>query len=138
MKRLPHLLGVDGPAVVVPARIAFLLESQAGLSSLRVRTRGLDPEATDVLEAIRNAAMAWREGLSGSAPSGTTVAPKAEPEPACEWVTTGKAADLLGITSRAIRKAIAEDRLPAEAVGGQHRIARTDLEHFRAARKERE
>lgn len=138
MRRLPHLVGTDGPAVLLPPRIAALLESKAGLSALRVRLRGVDPEASDVLEAIRYAAMSWREAVPGSAPTGTKVAPEAEPEPACKWVTTGKAADLVGISSRAIRKAIAEGRLPATEVGGRYRITCEDLEHFRAARKERQ
>lgn len=137
-RRLPHLIGTTGPSVVVPARIAAILEAHAGLSALRVRTRGTDAEATDVLEALRFAALSWRENVVGSASSGTSVAPKAEPEPACKWMTTGKAADLIGISSRAIRKAIADGRLPAQEVGGRHRITREDLEHFRAARKERE
>lgn len=130
MRRLPHLLGVDGPAVLVPARIAALLEAKANLSALRVRTRGVDPEATDVLEALHVAAMSWR----GSA-CGTEVAAEAEPAALSEsWVTTGEAADLVGISSRAIRKAIAEQRLPATEDGGRHRISREDVEHFRAAR----
>ncbi|HEY3530390.1 MAG TPA: helix-turn-helix domain-containing protein [Nocardioides sp.] len=130
MSRLPHLVGDDGPAVVVPARIAAVLERYADLSSLRVRTRGVDPEATAVLEALRYAAMSWRS--SACAEPRTT--PRRNLPQTREWLDTGEAADLAGVTSRAIRKAIKEARLPATKVGGWYRISREDLEHYKAAR----
>ena len=123
------LIGTDGPAVVLDARTCAWLERYAALTSLRVRVRGTDPAISKQLEEIRAAAMAWR----GSA-TGTTD--DTEPEPATEssqWLSTGEAADLAGVTDRAIRKAIAEDRLPATEVGGRYRISREDLEHYRAA-----
>lgn len=130
MSRLPHLVGVEGPAVVVPARIAAILERHADLSGLRVRTRGVDPEATAVLEALHVAALQWR----GSA-TGTEEAAEAEPATDSKrWLSTGEAADLVGVTARAIRKAIDEGRLEAVKVGGRKRISREDLEHYRAAR----
>ncbi|WP_157417546.1 helix-turn-helix domain-containing protein [Nocardioides sp. Iso805N] len=129
-QRSPHLIGVDGPAVLVPARIAAILERHADLTALRVRTRGVDPEASAVLEALRVAAMTWR----GSA-TGTEGAPKPEPaQDSNQWLSTGEAADLAGVTSRAIRKAIEGGRLQATEIGGRYRISREDLEQFKAAR----
>ena len=127
--RSPHLIGVDGPAVTVPARIAAVLEGHADLSALRVRTRGVDPEASSVLEALRYAAMSWR-----STATGTARAPEPEPAASSRWLSTTQAADLLGLTPRAVVKAIAQGKLPATRVGNRHRISREDLEHYRAAK----
>jgi len=124
------IVGQDGPAVVISARTAAWLERYAGLSALRVRVRGTDPEISAHLEHIRFAAMSWR----GSA-TGTTDDTEAEPDTESgQWLSTGQAAGIAGVTARSIRKAIAEDRLEAVNVGGRYRISREDLEHYRAAR----
>ncbi|WP_090860076.1 helix-turn-helix domain-containing protein [Nocardioides lianchengensis] len=124
------IVGNDGPAVVISARTAAWLERNANLSALRVRVRGTDPETSAHLEQIRYAALSWR----GSA-TGTEAATEAEPASESDmWLSTVEAADLAGITSRAIRKAIAEGRLASVEVGGRHRISREDLEHYKAAR----
>lgn len=125
-----YVLRVSEPSVVVPARVAAFLEQRAHLSALRVSVRGIDPEVSEVLESLRYVAMAWR----GSA-AGTEV--EAGPEPATDskqWMTTGGAAGVLGITSRAVRKAIARGAIPAEEVDGRYRVNREDIEHYRAAR----
>ena len=127
--RLPHLIGTAGPAVIVPGRVAAILDRQCRLTDLRVRTRGVDPEATAVLEALHVAALAWR-----SSSTGTEAAPEPEPATRSEWMGSGQAADLLGVTSRAVRKAIADGRLAAVEVGGRYRISREDVEHYRASR----
>lgn len=128
------LIGADGPAVVVPARIAAILERQAGLSALRVRVRGVDPEATKVLEALRYAAMFWRS----SATTGTSVAKRPEPAASSgEVVGCSAAAAALECTSRAIRKACDEGRMPATKTAAGWRISRDDLEHYRATRRRR-
>jgi excisionase family DNA binding protein len=49
-------------------------------------------------------------------------------------LTSGRAADLVGVSTRAIRKAITAGRLVGTRVGSQYRISREDLEHYRAAR----
>lgn len=129
-RRVPFLLTVGSPSAIVTGRAAAVLERQLDLAGLRVRTRGIDPEVSDVLEAIREAAEAWR----GSA-TGTTEAPEPELAPESQvWVSSPKAADLLGISSRAVVKAIAEGRLAGEQVGGRWRIAREDIEHYKARR----
>ena len=124
------IVGKEGPAVVLAARTCAWLERYAELSRLRVAVRGTDAGISEQLGEIRYAAMAWR----GSA-TGTTAA--TEPELAAQseqWLTTGQAADLLNLTDRGIRKAIADGRLEATEVGGRYRISREDLEHYRAAR----
>jgi hypothetical protein len=52
-----------------------MIERLPELSSLRVRTRGVDPEAAAVLLAIRQAAMLWRSGFACA----TDDAPKPQP-----------------------------------------------------------
>ena len=124
------LINPKQPAVLVPGRIAALIDRE--IYALRVRKRGTDPEASKVLEELRVAALAWR----GSA-TGTEDDNSAEPVSSSRWLTTKAAAELLGITPRAVRKAIALGRLPAEREGRSYRIRREDLEHYRAARAAR-
>lgn len=124
------LIGQNGPAVIISARTAAWLERYAGLSALRVRVRGTDPQISAELQELRVAAMSWR----GSA-TGTEEAAKPEPDTESDqWLSTGEAALVAGVTDRAIRKAISDGRLPATDSSGRHRISREDLEHYRAAR----
>ncbi|PJJ58573.1 excisionase family DNA binding protein [Mumia flava] len=129
-RRNPHLVGFEGPAVVVPARVAAVLERYADLTSLRVRTRGVDPEASAVLEALRAAAMSWRASATGSA-GDTEAEPGTDSQ---QWLSTTEAARVIGVSSRAIRMAIARGGIPAQSVGDRYRISREDVEHFRAGR----
>jgi len=129
------LIGTDGPAVVLDARTCAWLERNAGMRSLRVGVRGVDPHISTQLEEIKRAAATWRS----SAPTGTAGDTTAEPaEDLEQWLTTGEAAELAGVTSRAIRKAVAEGRLTASKAGSHNRINREDLGHYRAAKKQRE
>lgn len=123
------IVGRSGPAVVLDARVCAWLEAHAGLSSLRVRA-AMDPAIAAQLAEIRVAAMAWRSFATGTAGD-------ARPEPVARsdrWLSSGQAADLAGVSSSAIRKAVREGRLRAAEVGGRYRISREDLEHFKAAR----
>lgn len=124
------LIGRNGPAVVLDARTCAWLERYAGLTSLRVKVRGTDPAVSRNLEEIREAAMAWRSSVTGTAHD---TAPE-PPTPSSQWLSTKRAGELLGITDRAIRKAINDDRLHADQIAGRYRVSREDLEHFRAAR----
>lgn len=129
MARRSYLLKVSEPYVMVPARVAALIEARTNIASARVQLRGLDPEATAVLEDIRYAAMAWRGSDIGTEDD-------REPEPATrsEWLSTSQAADLLGITGRAVLKAVHEGRLPATEVGKRWQINREDVQHYKAIR----
>ncbi|WP_353708962.1 helix-turn-helix domain-containing protein [Cellulosimicrobium sp. ES-005] len=49
-------------------------------------------------------------------------------------MSTGQAAELLGMTDRGVRLAISEGRLEAEKVADRYRISRSNVEHYRAAR----
>jgi excisionase family DNA binding protein len=124
-----HYVHAGGEVVVVPARVAAWLGRHAQLDRLRTQIRGADAEVDSVLVALAVAGAYWRTSATGSA-----CAPEAEVGALSPWVSTTQAADLLGIGSRAVRLAIAETRLPAERVDGRWRIAREDIEHYRAAR----
>jgi excisionase family DNA binding protein len=122
-----YLHGQDGMVVVLPGRIAALLEQHAGLNRFRIEIRGRDPELDAVLLDLRLAALAWRTSATGTKED-------VRPEPAASWLSTTEAAARVGVTSRAIRRAIAEQRITATRVGRSWRIARTDHEHYRANR----
>ena len=123
-----HFVHGDGQVVVIPARVCAYLGKRAGLDDFRIEHRGTDPEVDAVLVAMRLAALTWLTSATGSTP-----APEVEAD-APLTVTTEEAATALGITGRAIRLAIQENRLNAQRIGNNWQIARADLEHFRAAR----
>jgi excisionase family DNA binding protein len=122
-----YVHGINGPCVIVPARVASWLERYCQLNEARITARGKDPEVDNVLNAIRVTAMAWRASATGSTQP-------AEPEELTPWVGTSEASEELDVTDRAIRHAIKENRLKASNINGRWRIAREDLEHYKAAR----
>ena len=126
-----YIHGDHGMVVVVPARIAARLSDLVDLHTLRVRVRD-DSELRNVLLALHLAALDWR-----SAATGTSNPATPELAPRSEWLGTQQAATLLGVTDRAVRKAIVEKRLPASVVGHGYRIRREDVEHLRAERRSR-
>lgn len=128
-----YLHGLHGPVCLVSGRVADWLLTRTELDRLRKEHRGADPEVDAQLLALTHVALAYRTSDSTSA-VGSSVAPEPEAVPQSSWVGTAQAADLLGITDRAIRLAIDEHRLPAEKVDGRWRITREDVEHYAAAR----
>ena len=127
-----HYVHGGGEVVVVPARVAAWLDSR-GLSTLRVNARGADPEVDAVLAALHLASLHWRTSVRPEA-AAEVAKPQAEVASGLTWMTTTQAADRIGIGDRAVRLAISEGRLSAEQIDGRWRIARDDVEHFRAAR----
>jgi excisionase family DNA binding protein len=125
-----HYVHGHGEVVVVPARVAAWLMKYAHLDRLRAQVRGADPEVDSVLVALTVAGMHWRTSATGS-----TRAPEAEVVAPSPWMGTTQVADSLGITARAVRLAISEERLPAESVDGRWLIRREDVEHYRASRR---
>ncbi|KGJ72727.1 hypothetical protein GY21_13555 [Cryobacterium roopkundense] len=115
--------------VIMPARIAAMLERHARLDELRISARGVDAEFDAVMVAFHIAATEWRTTALGR-----TQAPKPEAGPLSEWVSTAEAGSALHITTRAVVLAISEGRIRANKVSGNWRIAREDLEHHKAAR----
>lgn len=130
-----HLVhGLDAPVVLVSGRVAAWLLSRARLNEYHRAHRGDDPEVDQVLVALKLAALAWRERIVGT-DCGTDRAsssPQAAPSP--EWLTTTATARLLGITSRAVVKAISAGRLPAQWFAGCWWIDPEDVAHYRSRR----
>lgn len=129
-----YIHGVDeqgrpAPVCIVPARVAAYLERWAGLDSFRREHRGQDQEVDQILVALHQVAMSWR----GSA-LGTRDATQPEPAASSQWLTSTQAANIAGVTDRAIRKAIQHGALRASNVDGRWRISREDLAHYRAGR----
>lgn len=125
-----YLHGLAGPVVVVPARVATWLLRRAGLADYHREHRGVDPEVDAVLVALRVADQAWRASVGtdpGTDTDGAGLGPAG-------WLSTAQAGRRLGITDRAVRKAIASGRLPAQWIGGVHALDPEDLEHYRARR----
>lgn len=128
----PYLHGAHAPVVVVPARVAAWL-NRRGLDALRAAARGVDVEVDSVLDALHLAGQQWRTSAYAEA-SAEVAWPQAEVAPPLTSMSTGQAADRLGITERAVRMAITAGRLPAEMVDGRWQINRDDFEHYLAAR----
>ena len=127
---IEHYLHGDGHVVIVPARVAAWLERRAGLNAIRIGNRGLDPEVDAVLGALRIGALVWRNSVDG-----TDATQTAEPEPPSpQRVSTNQAATHLGITDRAVRKAIARGAICAENIDGRWVIDREELIDYQATR----
>ena len=115
--------------MVVPARVWHFLERYCGARDLQARVRGRDGEVDNVLEALHAATVFWAASVTG-----TTVRQQAEVAPRSKKLSTTEAADLLGITDRAVRIACSSGRLVAEQVNGRWQIDREAIAHFRAGR----
>ena len=125
-----YVHGLSEPVVVVPARVAAWLDRAAGLDRLRQQAVG-DPAVGSVLAALALLSANW----AVTARTGTAHRQSPEPAAALTPMTTSQAAAHLGMTERGVRTAIADGRLLATRnAAGHWRIARTDLEQYRAAR----
>lgn len=133
MERPPaaYVHGLHGPVVVVPARVCAWLERHAGIAQLRAEHRGRDAEVSAVLVGVGVAAAKWRASATGTADA------KRPESDAPSEMSTRQASDLVGVTERAIRQAIAEGRLTATRVGSRWVLTREDVEQYRASRTTR-
>jgi hypothetical protein len=127
-----YVHGLDGPCVVVPARVAALLVTRAGLAGFHARHRGLDAEVDACIVALKVAAAAWRARHVGSDRGTDPAGAGGRPSPS--WLTSRAAGARLGITPRAVVKAIGAGRLPAQWACGCWWIDPADVEHYRTQR----
>ncbi|WP_448440397.1 helix-turn-helix domain-containing protein [Mycolicibacterium sp. XJ2] len=119
----------DG-SVIVPPRIAAWLERHAGITAeLRIRLRGTDPEAYEVLTALHLAALKRSNSDCGTKVAGG----QGETTESEQWLTTSEAAELADVTDRCIRNWIAAGQLPAARHGGRWLINRIALEARKVA-----
>jgi excisionase family DNA binding protein len=121
--RIHRRITEDG-SVIVPPRIAAWLERRARVTAdLRIRLRGVDPDAYAVLAALHLAAL-----YDSSSDCGTKVGAGQPTTTESEtWLTTSEAAKQADVTDRCVRKWIAEGRLPATRQGGRWLIHRKAL-----------
>ena len=127
--------GVDAPCVVLPGRVAAVLLTRAGLADYHRAHRGNDPEVDQALVALKLAAAAWRSRTIGSDHRTRPAADAIDPAPSPQWLSTNAAAQRLGVTARAITKAINSGRLPARWWGGCWWLNPHDVEHYRSTRR---
>lgn len=124
-----HLFG-DGRTVVLDWRFAAWLLQRAGLRELRVRVRGHDPEVDAQLMALTIAGLNWAASVNGN-----NSRKPAEITPPSEWMNTQEVATVLNVGESRIRQLLRAGDIKGEQPGRTWRIHRTELEHYRAARK---
>lgn len=125
---------IDGPAVVVPARVALLLEKRLRLNDLRIEVRGRDRELDQVLSAWHQAALAYVNQEVGT-DRGTHPGTGQEPASHSGPMTAADIARTLGLTTRGVRKAATAGRLEGRYEGGQWRFTPEDAARWAATRK---
>ena len=122
-----YLIGFTGPGVVVPGRVAAVLDKLLDLREIRTQLRGYDAELDGVLVAMATAAAAWRASATGR-PERTS------PDPLPEWITTAKAADVLYCDPRHVRRLIAEGKLTGQQITRGWLVETESVQMYRAAR----
>ena len=119
-------------SVPVPFRVAAWLNDYTNLDTIRRAQRDTsDQELMDVLIALRKASLLW-EGRSSavgsnSAPSSEVATPSKQ-----AGITTGQAAQRLGITTRAVTQALTDGRLNGRKIGVRWVIQPESLTTYRS------
>ena len=93
------------------------------------------------LEAVDAAARLWRESLATSAPTSAPLPqlpPSGSETPPSRWISTQEAADLVGVTARAVRDAAESGRILGQKRGdgaGTWLISEASAEEYARTRK---
>ncbi len=132
--RRPWPAFLHSDCVVVPACVAAFLVVHSDLARLRTRARGDDPVVDAVLVALTISGNTRRTQTSApSANTGSEMdADSQVGQP--QSMTTGEAAEQLGVTTRAVRFAIAEGRLSAARTPHGWVIRPAEVDHLRRRR----
>jgi len=125
---------VHGDNAIVRADMAHKLLERGGFKNWTANHYGDDPEFDTILRALRIAAARRTSDLTSDRGSKSAAQPEVAPQLAAV-INAMQAADLLGVTDRAIRLAIAGGKLPAQQVDGRWQINRQDVERYRATRR---
>ena len=128
---------IDGPAVIVPARIALLLERHYRMERLRLEVRGRDAELDGVLAAWHAAAMQWSPGSDAGSDAGTEMAGGSEPagqSDPVDPISASEVARSCGVSPRAVTKAASEGRLRGRLVAGRWTFHPDDVAAWVAVR----
>ncbi|MDP9165419.1 MAG: helix-turn-helix domain-containing protein [Actinomycetota bacterium] len=130
-----------GPTMVLAYEFGAWLVANHLDVEVVLRTAAVHPHPQILQSALtlKSAAEQWDrwDGAAASA-SGSSArklfAVQAEAPPPLDEMSTAQAATVLGISSRAVRLACEQGRLPARVVDGRRRIARQDLDSYRPRR----
>lgn len=128
----------DGDGMYLPGWLADHLERQFAVSAHRMRVRGADPTVDEALLAFAHIVSAWRAaGSDQGSVDGTSLPETPEPAPRStgDALLVAEAAGLVGISDRAVRRAICENRLPAQRIGRRWLVDRADAMTYREQRK---
>lgn len=120
-------------AVLISPRIAYLLETRASLTDLRVSERMGDQLLRKTLESIRYAAMAYAASLEGSDLRQPTEATTGLNQ-ADRHYTPEAIATLLKVTPHRVRQLIREGEIDAAKTAGRWHIDHAALTAYRARR----
>lgn len=125
-----------GAVVVVPASVAAWLIVQTDMPARRVEHRGTDPQVDAVLGALTVAGLGWRTSTTSAVASagGSALAIVAEAPPQSKSMNTSRAATILGITTRGVRLACDQGRIPATRVDGRWQLHPADVAAYRRTR----
>lgn len=132
---MPSPFLVEGPSVLVPARVAALLERELKLDALRVRVRGRDRELDLILLAWHAVSAQWLGEQRDQAcfRSGGNVFGELRKQPD-HW-STEEVAALADCRTRTVTAAATAGRLVGEQVAGRWQFRPEDVAHWRATRK---
>lgn len=137
-----RLIRADG-AVVIPARLAdaVLVVLTLGLDVLSRRNElgRLSPQMHEILEALQAASSrAPDPGMSANGPTRPGPASLESPDlqGTKELLTVAAAAEILGSSTRHLRRLCSTGRLPAKRLGRAYFISPGDLDDYRFGRKD--
>jgi hypothetical protein len=129
--------------VTVSARTAALLTRTFKVRDLHTKLREFDEEIAVDLDALLLAAARWRERQTAARAVEIEPLPQVTSAPAvtaevlsqCELLDTGQVADLLDVTSRAVRLACEAGRLRGQQdARGRWRISRDAVRDYQKER----
>jgi hypothetical protein len=132
---MPSPFVVEGPAVILPARIAAGLERALHLDEYRIRVRGHDRDLDEVLAAWHGSALHWAGSASEQARFRAQFPSLDDLRNLPDALTAEDVAAHVNRTQHAIRKAAREGRLTGERIAGRWQFRPEDVAAWQATRK---
>jgi hypothetical protein len=129
------LIGMDGPGVVLSPETAFILEKTCRVHEVRARLRGRHPKVGEELLDLKRVADLHEARQRVPRVPELQADPPELGRASQVWFSSVQAADLLGVTERAVTKACLLGRLEAEQVAGRWRITRDAIDTYRTTRR---
>jgi hypothetical protein len=131
---------VDGPAVIVPGRLALLLERHLRLDRVRLDVRGADAELDALLSSWHAVSLLYAErAVPASGQRGSSVDPTPEAgrrsDPMKDLLSAQDVADAVDVSSSAVRLAARQGRLAGQKVDGEWSFHRHDVAAWVATRQ---